>query len=130
MRNKINKQYLAFKYRSNANNSLRVHKNIKNRHKKYENVLNTANSLKEVYGKLDLSCNICNESRCIEFCHIFAVKEGGDSSVQNMLILCPNHHYLFDNRKLRDNEYEKIKPKIEIAASYMETIKQAKASRV
>ena len=43
--------------------------------------------------------------------------------VYNLLVLCPNHHYLFDQKRLTDKEYESIKPRIELAYKYNELVK-------
>lgn len=125
MRDKVNRQFLGFLNRSKAD-SKRIAKNIANRQKKHSRVINVLQSLKAMYGKIEgLRCQICNEDRCIEFCHIYPVNEGGDSSVYNLLVLCPNHHYLFDNKRLTDKEYESIKPRVELAFKYNELVKKA-----
>lgn len=57
-------------------------------------------------------CVVCGENRCVENCHIipFVVCLLIDGyrelsySPKNNIRLCKNHHWLFDNRKLSDDE--------------------------
>lgn len=94
--------------------------------KKYSHVLSTINRKKfrttdpgESYTanivrlKKNKSCLICNETRVLDACHIIPACEGGDISEENILVLCPTHHRLFDKNKLNDQEYNMIKDKVE-----------------
>jgi hypothetical protein len=57
------------------------------------------------------SCCICGFNRIIEVAHIIPASKGGDLTYQNTLPLCPNHHHLFDNKKLTTEEELEIKKK-------------------
>lgn len=50
------------------------------------------------------NCCICGFSRIVEVAHIIPARDGGDLSFENTLPLCPNHHHLFDNNKLEEEE--------------------------
>jgi ArsR family metal-binding transcriptional regulator len=62
-----------------------------------------------------LRCAVCGESRCVELAHIRPVSMGGSSQIHNLMPLCPNHHYLFDNGKLTTQEYNEIAERVEKA---------------
>lgn len=54
-------------------------------------------------GKLHI-CSVCGYSRYVEICHIIPVADfSGDASlsiinnIDNLVALCPNHHWEFDN---------------------------------
>jgi len=53
-------------------------------------------------------CEICGFSRVTEAAHIVPVAEGGNNSENNLLVLCPNHHHLYDAFALTKEEAEKI----------------------
>ena len=63
--------------------------------------------------KIYKCCEICNFDRIVEVAHIIPASNGGDLSEDNTVGLCPNHHYLFDSDKLTEEEYNKIKQKVE-----------------
>jgi hypothetical protein len=53
---------------------------------------------------LDLPCQVCDYKNHIELCHIKSVKSFNDNALlgeinseENNLVLCPNHHWEFDN---------------------------------
>lgn len=55
-------------------------------------------------NNIEKKCKICDYSNHVEICHIKSVSSFSDStliseinSVDNLLILCPNHHWEFDN---------------------------------
>jgi 5-methylcytosine-specific restriction endonuclease McrA len=96
----------------------------KKRYRKHRDEIIAVQGLK-IY-KQHLSCLICGEKRVVEFCHVIPLKEGGTSDIYNIIPLCANHHYLFDQKKLTDDEYEKIKPAIERAFISNEIVKKAK----
>lgn len=61
---------------------------------------------REVFEKFGLSkkCKICEYDKHIEICHIKQVKDFSDNSkivdinsVDNLICLCPNHHWEYDN---------------------------------
>lgn len=53
-------------------------------------------------------CAICGFDRFVEGCHIHALTNGGKQEEANIIYLCPNHHRLFDNRLLKNNELKKL----------------------
>ena len=68
-------------------------------------------------------CLICNEDRYIEKCHI--IPRGFDIYLKrsgyyqdNLLLLCPTHHKLFDKGLLNEEEFNKIKEKIYITVKW------------
>lgn len=63
--------------------------------------------------KKNKTCQICNESRALDVCHILPARKGGQLVEENVLILCPTHHRLFDHNKLTENEFNFIKKKVE-----------------
>ncbi|MEE9408692.1 MAG: HNH endonuclease [Polaribacter sp.] len=57
-------------------------------------------------------CQICGEfirkkdgTKYIEACHIKAKREKGNESLENIILLCPNHHKEFDLGDLKINEH-------------------------
>jgi len=67
------------------------------------------------------SCEICGEDRTLDVAHIIprlsrsrCARNATYNSKDNILGLCPTHHRLFDEDKLYENEYAKIKLKVEI----------------
>lgn len=58
--------------------------------------------------KHDKRCLICGWSRCIDAAHIIPAHQGGTMDENNLIPLCPNHHRLFDKKKLRLNEARKL----------------------
>ena len=75
------------------------------------------NNLKKVYKK----CEICEFDRIVEICHIIPASKGGDISEENTIGLCPNHHHLFDHRKLTVEEAVKLKVKV---TNYLDYVKK------
>jgi len=67
---------------------------------------------KRVFGLQDgvtgKNCQICGESRAVNMCHIIPREEGGADLEENLIPLCPNHHYLFDQARLTKEEFGKI----------------------
>ncbi len=75
--------------------------NIKSKQYKRSNYLMAL--IKKLRG---YKCQICQETILkengeyyIEACHIIAKSDGGKDTLSNILILCPNHHKLFDYGK-------------------------------
>lgn len=62
----------------------------------------------ELIKNRNLSCEICGENRSIDRCHIIPAKLGGTARIDNILILCPTHHRLFDRFMLTKKEYASI----------------------
>jgi hypothetical protein len=63
------------------------------------------------------SCVCCDFSRGVELAHIIPASEGGQLTYENTLPLCPNHHYLFDNNKLSEEEKSKLSLAIEVRSA-------------
>lgn len=50
-------------------------------------------------------CFVCGwDQTSNDVCHLIPVKEGGKEEIENMILLCPNHHRIFD-RGLLGREY-------------------------
>lgn len=56
------------------------------------------------------ACCVCGFNRSVDFAHIVWKKDGGKIRKDNIAILCPNHHRLFDSGKLTEEEFALIKP--------------------
>lgn len=56
----------------------------------------------------NLPCEICGENRSIDRCHIIPNKLGGTQNEENILVLCPTHHRLFDRFMLSKSEWIQI----------------------
>jgi len=54
------------------------------------------------------ACEICAQARIVHKCHIIPKCYGGPDSSDNYIILCANHHYLFDKGRLSQKEWDKI----------------------
>lgn len=67
---------------------------------------------KPMYGTC---CVICGFDRAIDFAHIVRAADGGTSHQDNILVLCPNHHRLFDKNRLNDEECAIIEPLVAAA---------------
>ena len=61
------------------------------------------------FGFKPKPCEICGESRALNIAHIIPRSEGGPDDDWNLLFLCANHHYLFDNNILTKEEWNNIK---------------------
>ena len=57
-------------------------------------------------------CEVCGEDRALDFCHIVSQKNGGPTTKENCLVLCPLHHRLYDNDKLDVGESATICRKV------------------
>jgi hypothetical protein len=53
-------------------------------------------------------CEVCGQVRVVHQCHIIPRNHGGADKVDNYIILCANHHHLFDRHKLTREEWERI----------------------
>ena len=53
-------------------------------------------------------CAICGENRVLTVAHIIPRAEKGKDDLSNLMRLCANHHYLFDNYKLSRNDWAKL----------------------
>ena len=59
------------------------------------------------------TCEICGFDRTVQRAHIVPVRDGGSHEKENILVLCPNHHWLFDHNKLDPAEYLRIAVRVE-----------------
>jgi hypothetical protein len=77
-----------------------------------------------VIRRRNMPCEICGENRSTDNCHILPSQLGGPASIENLLILCPTHHRLFDRHMLSRSEYAQIdwSTKSEPAKIYAETV--------
>ena len=56
-------------------------------------------------------CAICGwDKTSNDICHIVPTKSGGPHSVENIIVLCPNHHRMFDQDKISMDEIIKARP--------------------
>jgi len=77
-----------------------------------------------IIRRRNMSCEICGENRSTDNCHILPNHMGGPANIENLLILCPTHHRLFDRHMLSRSEYAQIdwSTKSEPAQAYVETV--------
>lgn len=62
----------------------------------------------EAILKQTIPCEICGENRAIDVCHIIPSRLRGTKRLDNVLLLCPTHHRLFDRCMLIEEEWDKI----------------------
>lgn len=92
--------------------------------KKYRRIWGKGTSGLAIKRRLKIiykNCLVCGFDRALEIAHIIPACQGGDLSEQNTMGLCPNHHHLFDFKKLTLEEAEKLKEKV---PSYIDFIKK------
>jgi len=53
-------------------------------------------------------CVICGEDRITHECHIVPAADGGPYHHDNLVILCPLHHHLFDHHQLTRTEWDAL----------------------
>ena len=63
---------------------------------------------KEDVARQNVPCQVCGENRVTDICHIIPRNIGGNSTIDNLLFLCPTHHALLDRGMLRREEWNKI----------------------
>lgn len=56
----------------------------------------------------NITCEVCEENRSVDKCHIIPRKLGGSANHGNILVLCPTHHRLLDRFMLSRSEYGQI----------------------
>lgn len=77
---------------------------------------NVQSNKKKILRQLNITaCEICAEVRALDFCHIKPAAGGGPIEATNCLVLCPNHHRLYDSDSLTTEEFAKIQPKVDLA---------------
>lgn len=67
----------------------------------------------KIYNKytdyfLNKSCEVCGDTRVLNIAHIIPRAADGKDEEWNLMRLCANHHYLFDQGKLTEEEWNKI----------------------
>lgn len=62
--------------------------------------------LKDYFGVQ--GCELCGYTRFVELAHVTERKNGGQSTLDNCLLLCPSCHRLFDYNMLADEEKAKL----------------------
>jgi len=64
----------------------------------------------EPYFKQNVTpCEICGNPRVPQKCHIIPRNIGGFDEPGNIVVLCANHHWLFDRHKLTSDEWACLK---------------------
>ena len=65
--------------------------------------------------KRPLHCLVCGYSKHVDICHIKAIADFGEdcfisdvNNPENLMPLCKNHHWEFDNKRLSDEDYSKL----------------------
>ena len=66
-----------------------------------------------VYSKFggvfaDKQCEVCGDRRVLNIAHIIPRATDGPDEEWNLMRLCANHHYLFDNMRLTEEEWNSI----------------------
>lgn len=75
--------------------------------------------------ELDDKCAICGFERALDIAHIVPAANNGPLDSWNCLQLCPNHHRLFDNNALTEDEFSKIEKKVKEAKVKFKILSEA-----
>jgi len=71
---------------------------------------------RKVLQELGLTaCQICGERRALDFAHIKPASEGGPTTKENCLVLCPTHHRVYDSGQMTEEEFSQVLPKVRAA---------------
>ena len=78
----------------------------------------------EIISNRNVPCEICGDNRSTDKCHIIPRSLGGTIDSDNILVLCPTHHRLFDRFMLSKAEFASIKWELKSKASqyYVEKV--------
>ncbi len=93
---------------------LEIKKNYSNNEEKikqqlrFRGLTNGKNSYKSVYEKYNGKCMVCSFDEVVEIHHIIPRYLGGSDELENLALLCPNHHALADRGAIQ------IKGKLEL----------------
>jgi len=69
----------------------------------------TKGRLKRLLGEQGINeCELCGYNRVVEIAHVIPRTQGGKMLLNNVLLLCPNCHHLFDHDLLYDEEKRKL----------------------
>lgn len=75
-------------------------------------------------------CQICGFDRYVEWAHLIPRRDGGSAASINIIILCPNHHRLYDCGLLNPSEQSIVDNLLAIArADPLAKVSLAKSSR-
>ena len=90
-------------------------KEIKNTYQRYRSAIRREAEKTFKESGVNYKCIICGYDKHIEIAHIKSVSDFTDDTkiseindIHNLIALCPNHHWEFDNNKLSDTDKEKI----------------------
>ena len=77
-----------------------------------------------IIRRRNMPCEICGENRSTDKCHILPNHMVGSARIENLIILCPTHHRLFDRHMLSRSEFAQIdwSRKSEQAQTYIEKV--------
>lgn len=71
---------------------------------------------RKILQRLNITaCEICGETRVLDFAHIKPASEGGPIADDNCLVLCANHHRMYDSNSLTPEELAKVQAKVDLA---------------
>ena len=56
---------------------------------------------RETFDKLQKKCLICGFDKIIDVHHLIPKSKGGSNSVDNLIVLCPNHHKMVHHADYR-----------------------------
>ncbi len=89
----------------------------------YRRSLAASIKVEGIIRRRNVSCEICGENRSTDRCHIVPNRLGGPATADNILILCPTHHRLFDRFMLSRTEFARVDwtSKSEGAQHYVES---------
>ncbi len=62
----------------------------------------------ETIIKQAVPCEVCEENRVVDICHIIPTRIKGTRKIDNVIFLCPTHHRLFDACMMSKEEWNKI----------------------
>jgi predicted restriction endonuclease len=51
-------------------------------------------------------CALCGWAEDVDACHILPVRQGGTEELDNFVMLCPNHHRMFDRGAISREQIE------------------------
>lgn len=58
--------------------------------------INSQRKFRHIYERFEGKCLVCSFTAVVEICHIKPRYLGGGDEPGNLLLLCPNHHSMFD----------------------------------
>ncbi len=67
---------------------------------------------KEVFDQLDKKCLVCGFDKLVDVRHLVAKSKGGGHDVNNLIVLCPNHHKMTHHADYRQEMLALISEKM------------------